>query len=184
MVARTPAEDLRWTSVPRWDAPRLPPAASYLACWFGEQAARRVAGLLAAASPGAPVTTAGFAARWDAPAGAALARLLGECRTGARIVLAGPEATVMRAHAVARQSGATAEELVLLADEAAAGQYAAGAARRAVYCVTCRAAFEAAAALGEDVTCPGCGAALTVDQRFSRARAAYLGWPARLDLHH
>jgi hypothetical protein len=33
----TPA-GLAWTSVPRWRAPVLPAAASYLACWFGEQA--------------------------------------------------------------------------------------------------------------------------------------------------
>jgi len=184
VVARTTPAGLEWTSVPRWPAPVLPAAASYLACWFGGQARRRVADLLARAGPRAPVTTGDFPARWDAGTEAGLARLLGECRTGVRIVLAGPEALVMRAQALARQLGATAEELVLLADEAAGTQYAAGPAARRVFCVGCRRPFGVAAALGDVVTCPGCGAALTVDQRFSRPHAAYFGWPSGLDLHH
>jgi dimethylamine monooxygenase subunit C len=178
--------DLQWTSVPRWRAPRLPAAASYLACWFGHQARGTVTGLLARARPGAAVTTAGFPARWDTATEAQLARLLGECRTGARIVMAGPEATVMRAAALARAQGATAEELILVADEAGQAEDAAccvGPAGRRVFCVTCRRPFEAVAALGELVTCPGCGAGLTVDHRFSRPHAAYFGWPAGLDRH-
>jgi hypothetical protein len=186
----TPA-DLQWTSVPRWRAPGLPAAASYLACWFGHQARGTVTGLLARARPGAAVTTAGFPARWDAATEAELARLLGECRTGARIVVAGPEATVMRTAALARAHGATAEELILIADEATQdeatqaehGAYSVGRAGRRVFCVTCQRPFEAVAALGELVTCPGCGAGLTVDHRFSRPHAAYFGWPAGLDRH-
>jgi hypothetical protein len=196
----TPA-DLQWTSVPRWPAPGLPAAASYLACWFGHQARGTVTGLLARARPGAAVTTAGFPARWDAATEAGLARLLSECHTGVRIVVAGPEVTVMRAAALARAHGATAEELILVADEAVqvqavrvqavqdeAGQagyaaYCVGPAGRRVFCVTCRRPFEAVAALDELVTCPGCGAGLAVDHRFSRPHAAYLGWPAGLDRH-
>lgn len=177
-------DDLEWTSVPRWRVPALPAAASYLGCWFGDRAGHRVMKLLDSAASDIPVTTAAFPARWDAMAEAGLARLLGECRTGVRIVLAGPEAVVMRAQALARQLGATAEELVLLADEATETQYATGPEERRVFCVTCRRPFEAVAALGELVTCPGCGAALTVDQRFSRPHAAYFGWPSGLDLHH
>ena len=44
-------------------------------------------------------------------------------------------------------------------------------------------AVHAVAALGGVVACPGCHAGLVVDHRFSRAHAAYFGWPARLDLH-
>jgi dimethylamine monooxygenase subunit C len=177
---------LEWTSVPRWRAPDLPAAASYLACWFGSQARAAVTELLARARPGARVTTGAFPARWDAATEAGLARLLRDCRTGVRIVLAGPEATVMRARALARAHGAVAEELVLLADEAAASGYAAycvGPAGRRVFCVTCRRPFDAVAALGELVTCPGCGAGLAVDHRFSRPHAAYFGWPRGLDRH-
>jgi hypothetical protein len=112
-----------------------------------------------------------------------LTRLLGDCRAGARVILAGPEVTVMRAQALARRQGATAEELVLIADEAGAEGYAAGPQRRRVFCVTCQRPFEAVAALGGAVTCPGCGAGLAVDRRFSRPRAAYLGWPRGLDRH-
>jgi hypothetical protein len=145
--------------------------------------------LLARARPEATVTTAAFPARWEPATKAELTRLLGDCRTGVRIILAGPEATVMRAQALARAQGATAGELVLLADEAApgggiAGQYATGPSARRVFCVTCQRPIEAVAALGGHVTCPGCGSGLTVDQRFSRAHAAYFGWPSGLDRRH
>jgi hypothetical protein len=178
------AADLQWTSVPCWRAPELPAAACYLACWFGDQARTRVTELLAGARPGATVTVAAFPARWDTPTEAELTRLLGDCRTGVRIILAGPEATVMRAQALARGQGATAEELVLLADEAAETEYATGPGERRVFCVTCQRPHQAVAALGELVTCPGCGSGLTVDQRFSRAHAAYFGWPSGLDSRH
>jgi hypothetical protein len=63
------------------------------------------------------------------------------------------------------------------------GAYVAETAARRVFCADCRVPFDAFAALGDVVTCPGCAAALTVDHRFSRAHAAYFGWPAGLDLH-
>jgi hypothetical protein len=217
---------LRWTSVPRWPPGQLPAAASYLVCCFGDAGERRAAELLARAEPAAPVRTARFAARWHEESEAELRRLIDDCFTGVRIILAGPEAAVMRAAAVARQLGAVNEELVLTATEvdelggpagkatgsAAAdasgnmtgnaadasgnavcaedaavarsvGAYVAGTAARRVFCADCRVPFDAFAALGDVVTCPGCAAALTVDHRFSRAHAAYFGWPAGLDLH-
>jgi hypothetical protein len=189
---------LRWTSVPRWPAPVLPAAASYLACWFGGEGERQARQLLAGAHPEVPVHTAAFAARWDPAAEARLRRLIGDCFTGVRIILAGQEATVLRAAALASQLGAASEELVLLATEAAGPQppgpqaatdpasppgYVAGRAARRVFCATCRASFDAVAALDDLVTCPGCAARLTVDRRFSRPHAAYFGWPAGLDLH-
>jgi hypothetical protein len=194
------AEDrLRWTSVPRWPAPELPPASSYLACWFGGEGQRRVEALLSAANRGIPVRTAAFAERWDADAGTRLRRLLGECLTGVRIILGGPESAVMRAAALARQFGATSEELVLVAAEAAraaeagtgerargervSSEYVDGPAGRRVFCAACRQAFDAVAALEDVVTCPGCAAGLIVDHRFSRPHAAYFGWPTGLDLH-
>jgi hypothetical protein len=248
---------LRWTSVPRWPAARLPAAASYLACCFGEAGEQRAAELLADADPAVPVRSAVFAARWDEAAEARLRRVVGDCLTGVRIILAGPESAVMAAAAVARQLGAVSEELVLAATEIAGpagpggpagngqnaapgvaapgasaagnaapspaangasaagnaaqnaapsaaandasaagsapesatapprdrGAYVDGRAARRVFCADCRAPFDARAALGDLVTCPGCAAALTVDYRFSRPHAAYFGWPAGLDLH-
>ena len=184
-------ERLRWTSVPRWRAPVLPAAASYLACWFGPAGQRRAAALLSAAPPEVPVRTANFAGHWDPAADAELRRLLAGCLAGVRIVLAGPESAVLRAAALARQSGATSEELVLIATEAAgaaeaaedAGAYVDGPADRRVFCAACRQPFDAVAAMGDVVTCPGCAASLIVDHRFSRRHAAYFGWPTALDLH-
>ena len=186
------AERLRWTSVPRWPAPRLPAAASYLACWFGPAGERRARALLAAAPPDVPVRTAGFAGHWDPAAEAGLRRLLDGCLAGVRIIFAGPESVVLRAAALARRFGATSEELVLIATEAGepaaacgagGAAYVDGPAGRRVFCATCRQPFDAVAALGGIVTCPGCATALTVDHRFSRAHAAYFGWPSGLDLH-
>jgi len=177
---------LRWTSVPRWHVPELPAAASYLACWFGPAGRRQAEALLSAAVPDVPVRTAGFAGHWDSAAEAELRRLLGDCLAGVRIILAGPETVVMRAAALARQFGATSEELVLIATEAAgagSGEYVAGPAGRRVFCAACRKPFDVVAAMGGIVTCPGCATALIVDHRFSRPHAAYFGWPARLDLH-
>lgn len=199
---------LRWTSVPRWPAPALPPAASYLACCFGGEGERRARALLSGAGPHAPVRIEAFADRWGAPgetdqAGdaqdgtdARLRVLLGECVTGVRIILAGRETVVMRAAAVARQCGAASEELVLIAVEAArapgagdapgaagpaepdSAEHVAGRAGRRVFCAACRQSFDAFAALEEIVTCPGCDRRLIVDHRFSRSHAAYFGWPA------
>ncbi len=183
---------LRWTSVPRWTAPALPAAASYLACWFGDAGERCARALLDGADPQTPVRTAAFTAAWDPAAEETLRRLIGMSFAGVRIILAGPEATVLRAAAVARQLGAVTEELVLVPTEivGAGGEagpdaavYVSGAAPRRVFCAACRAALDAVAALGGRVTCPGCTAKLTVDHRFSRAHAAYFGWPAGLDLH-
>jgi hypothetical protein len=175
--------DLRWASAPRWRAPELPAAACYLACWFGEQARQQAEDLLATADPQVPVQRAGFAAQWSPAAEAELGQLIGECRTGVRIILAGPEAVVMRAMSLAREHGACSEELVPVAVEAT-GEHVTGPAVRRVCCVTCGRPFDAVAALGGTVSCPGCAAVLTVDTRFSRSRAAYLGRPSGLDLPH
>jgi len=204
---------LDWTSAPRWPAPELPAAASYLACWFGDAARPGVQALLAGAGAGVPVRLAGFADRWDGGTEAELRRLIGECHTGVRIILAGPEAIVLRSMALAGQLGASAEELVPVAIEAAAapekitarsaerglpdqaeaqagaearavdGWYVSGIAGRRVFCAACRRSFDAVAAIGGMVSCPGCAAELIVDSRFSRPHASFFGWPAGLDLH-
>ena len=239
---------LRWTSVPRWPAPALPAAASYLTCCFGGAGERQARALLKTADPDVPARTETFADGWNAATEAALGRLIGESLAGVRIILAGAEAVVMRAAALARRLGAISEELVLIAADVApagpsdvrvppdvstpsavrvpssvpgpsdvlvpsdvrvpsgvpapsgthglsaasrpfgepgtaGGEYVSGRAARRVFCAACRASFDAVAALGEVVTCPGCAVGLTVDRRFSRPHAAYFGWPTGLDLH-
>jgi hypothetical protein len=208
---------LEWTSVPRWTTPELPAAASYLACWFGDAAATLVRSLLADAGSdagrpagsdagrpadpdgrpvaGRPVRLAGFPRHWDAAVESQLRGLIGDCRMGVRIIAAGPESLVLRVLAVARELGASDEELVLISTEAteavgtagpqdtAGPGYVCGVARRRVFCAPCRAAFDTVAAIGGTTVCPGCAAELVVDYRFSRPHAAYFGWPARLDLH-
>jgi len=180
---------LAWTSVPRWAAPALPAAASYLACWFGDEAGRRAQALLAGADPAVPIAAAGFAARWDAQTETELRRLIDGCRTGVRIILAGPESVVLQAIALVKALGATAEEIVSIATEAASDAsdasdvYVSGVAARRVFCAACRRSFDAVAAIGGHVACPGCAAELIVDYRFSGPHAAYFGWPTGLDLH-
>lgn len=200
---------LEWTSVPRWTTPELPAAASYLACWFGDAAASLVRSLLADAGPdagrpvgpdggpvaGRPARFAGFPRRWDTAVESELRELIGDCRMGVRIIAAGPESLVLRVLAVARELGASDEELVLIATEGVEAVGAAdpasaagpgnvyGVAPRRVFCAPCRRAFDAVAAIGATTACPGCAAELVVDYRFSRPHAAYFGWPARLDLH-
>jgi hypothetical protein len=203
---------LEWTSVPRWTTPELPAAASYLACWFGDAAATLVRSLLADAGSdagrpadpdgrpvaGRPVRLAGFPRRWNDAVESELRELIGDCRMGVMIIAAGPESLILRVLAVARELGASDEELVLIPTEAteateavgtagpdgtAGPGYIRGVAPRRVFCAPCRAAFDTVAAIGGTTVCPGCAAELVVDYRFSRPHAAYFGWPARLDLH-
>lgn len=174
---------LEFTSVPRWraaEAVELPEAAAYLAVWFGDQGRRRVAALLAGADRDVPVRRAGFPDRWTGRTESELRRLAGGCFVGVRIVLAGPEALVMRGAALARELGANTDELVLVADEG--GRAIEGVIARRVYCAACRQVFGATAAIGGAVTCLACGARLSVNRRFSRPHAAYYGWPTGVNL--
>ncbi|HEY1705821.1 MAG TPA: dimethylamine monooxygenase subunit DmmA family protein [Trebonia sp.] len=136
----------------------LPSDASQLACWFGDT--------------------------WDAAAEAELRDLLGGCVTGVRIVLAGPEAIVRQAAALARELGALDEELVLVLEDTSgaggAGDGAGGSFPCRVFCSTCRRPFDATGGVGDVVTCPDCNSALIVDRRFSPVHAAYYGWPSDL----
>jgi hypothetical protein len=174
---------LAWTSVPRWPAPELPAAASYLACWFGEAAGERAEALLAGADQGVPVRRAALADNYGAEEEAELRRLINACHTGVRIILAGPESVVMQAMAVATQLGASADEIVPIVIDADIEAAVTGRRRRRVFCAACRRSFDAVAAIGARVACPVCAAELTVNQRFSGPQAAYFGWPTGLDLH-
>jgi hypothetical protein len=147
----------------------LPSDASQLACWFGDA--------------------------WDADTEAELRRLLGGCVVGVRIVLAGPEAIVRRAAALARTLGAVDEELILVMDDPSGADGADGADGASgpddggvsgadgsipcrVFCSTCRRPFDATGGVGAVVTCPDCDSTLIVDRRFSPVHAAHYGWPS------
>jgi hypothetical protein len=181
-IARSEWMSLEWTSVPRWPSPELPPAASYLACWFGDEAGRQARALLAGADPGVPVRTAAFADRWDDATETELRRLIGELgASDQELVPVAIEAT--------RTSDTTDAEITARGAErstpaeAETGGYIVGTAGRRVFCAGCRSSFDAVAAIRGTVACPGCAAELIVDYRFSRPHAAYFGWPTGLDLH-
>ncbi|SHN75061.1 dimethylamine monooxygenase subunit DmmA family protein [Cryptosporangium aurantiacum] len=91
-----------------------------------------------------------------------LADQVGAATVGWRLMLAGPQADVLRARAVALAGGAVdAEVTVLVTDDRL----------RRVWCAHCETTTEAA----DDVVCAGCGRDLVVHAHVSRHRAAYLG---------
>lgn len=107
--------------------------------------------------------------RFDRASDEALAALAGQLRdatVGWRLMLAGPEADVLRAHAVARDAGALDAELTL---------WITGDDRRRVWCAHCATTSDADVRPGDTVPCAGCGRTLVVHEHVSRRRAAYLG---------
>jgi len=97
---------------------------------------------------------------------AALAEHLGTATVGWRLMLAGPEADALRAHAVALAGGALDAELTLLIT---------GDEHRRVWCAHCGETTEARTSPGDHLPCAGCGRTLVVHAHVSRPRAAYLG---------
>ena len=97
---------------------------------------------------------------------AALAGQLRDATVGWRLMLAGPEADVLRARAVALDGGALDAELTMLVT---------GDDRRRVWCAHCGATTEARVRPGGSVPCAGCGLVLVVHAHVSRRRAAHLG---------
>ncbi|MFG1922320.1 dimethylamine monooxygenase subunit DmmA family protein [Cryptosporangium sp. NPDC048952] len=104
--------------------------------------------------------------RADEDALAALADRLRLVNVGWRLLLAGPEIDVLRAHAVALDGGALDAELrILVTDDR----------RRRVRCAHCAATTEADVRPDERLRCSGCGRTLVVHAHVSRVHAAYLG---------
>ncbi|MFI5952653.1 dimethylamine monooxygenase subunit DmmA family protein [Cryptosporangium sp. NPDC051539] len=105
---------------------------------------------------------------WHGPPGAddgpaALAGQVRGARVGWRLLVAGPEADVLRARAVAIDGGAVpAEVTAVVTDDR----------WRRVWCPHCGATTPTD---GPSVRCSGCGRALVVGHHLSRRRAAYLG---------
>ena len=118
-----------------------------------------------------PVRTAGFAGHWDAAAEAELRGLLADCLAGVRIILAGPESVVTARRgpraAVSARPARNSSSSPPRRPERRGGRsrrggqrrYVDGPAGRRVFCAACRQPFDAVAALGGVVTCPGCAAA-------------------------
>lgn len=104
--------------------------------------------------------------RADEDALGALAERLRAATVGWRLLLAGPEADVLRAHAVALDGGALDAELRILVT---------GDRRRRVWCAHCAVTTEAAVRPDQHLPCAGCGRTLVVHPHVSRVRAAYLG---------
>ncbi|TQS42123.1 dimethylamine monooxygenase subunit DmmA family protein [Cryptosporangium phraense] len=110
---------------------------------------------------------------WEWPGSAGVAdvegglKALGEqvaaARVGWRLLVAGPEADVLRARAVALAGGAVdAEVTAVVTDDRT----------RRVWCAHCGTTTPTG---DPSVRCSGCGRALVVHDHLSRRRAAYLG---------
>jgi hypothetical protein len=102
-------------------------------------------------------------------AGAVLDAELARLPTGWRVLAIGIERDARTVRAAALARGALAEEITVLAlDDAEA---------RRVYCGLCHDRFDADAAVGDLVRCPGCDRPLTVAAHHSPTHGAFLGAP-------
>jgi hypothetical protein len=157
------------TSVPRW--PTTDPGVdesgrAYAVMGFGAGAAGIAAGWCERIRSLARPLWVRRSDRADDAALDALAERLRTATVGWRVLLAGPEVDVLRAHAVALRGGALdAEVRILVTDDR----------RRRVWCAHCAATTEADVRPDEQVPCAGCGRLLVVHRHVSRLRAAYLG---------
>lgn len=159
------------TSVPQWSTvpPLVPPAARQVAV-LGLADDPAVDDVVttweaAARSTGAEVTTlraAGFSAArsWlDAETGRAL--------VGWRLLVAGPEADVLRARARVIDRGAVPAEVL---------PFVTGIPVRLVHCAHCDTETPTTAPVDGTCACAGCGRTLHVYHHVSRRRGAYLGY--------
>ncbi|WP_035855085.1 dimethylamine monooxygenase subunit DmmA family protein [Cryptosporangium arvum] len=157
------------TSVPRW--PTTDPGIdesgrAYAVMAFGGDAAGVAAGWCERIRALARPLWVRRCDRADDDALAALAGRLRVVTVGWRLLLAGPEIDVLRAHAVALDGGALDAELrILVTDDR----------RRRVRCAHCTATTEADVRPDEQLRCAGCARTLVVHAHVSRVHAAYLG---------
>jgi dimethylamine monooxygenase subunit C len=96
-----------------------------------------------------------------------LAAQLEGASVGWRLLVAGPEADVLRARSRALQSGAVPVEVLA---------FVTGVPVRRVHCAHCRTETETGAAVGDTCPCAGCGRTLHVYHHVSRRLGAYLGY--------
>ncbi|WP_146240029.1 dimethylamine monooxygenase subunit DmmA family protein [Prauserella flavalba] len=129
----------------------------------GRAVARRWAAALTAT--GAPV----WAWHGDGATERALAELrdrLDGATVGWRLMLAGPEADVLRARSLAVERDAIDAEIRV---------HVCGTGRKRVWCAHCGGTTETECEAGQAVACANCGRGLLVHDHVSRRHAAYLG---------
>ncbi|MBA4865639.1 hypothetical protein H1V43_30730 [Streptomyces sp. PSKA54] len=163
---------LQHTSVPRW--PTADPGVdrtgrAYAVMSFGPDAAPLAAGW------GRELHALGRTVwSWHGEAAtdeavAELRRQVEYATVGWRLMLAGPQCDVLRAHAEALRGGVLEAEITVLVTDAV---------RTRVWCAHCGATTVADAALGEVTGCSGCGRSLYVYHHVSRRTATHLGFMA------
>jgi hypothetical protein len=161
--------DLFRTNVPVWPAEVPAPdprAASALVLGLGEEAAEAVSAWCSALeASGARVRVAEPADVDEALA--VLADDLATALVGWRLLVAAPEADLLRIRAAALAGGVLDAEILA---------HATGVSVRRVLCVHCDAVVQTTAAIGGTCTCSGCGRELHVYHHVSRRLAAYLGF--------
>ncbi len=163
------------TTVPRYPGgrPALVPA-PHLVVSVGDDAARVARDLLRDGDRHRPVSGAtDLADVVDAE--------LSTVVTGWRVLAIGPERDVQAVRAAALARGALDAEIVLVPTDAASDD-AEEVRVRALFCGACHRRFEARAAIGEPVACPGCHAALAVARHHSRRHGAFLAEPTGRDV--
>ncbi|MGY1636141.1 dimethylamine monooxygenase subunit DmmA family protein [Geodermatophilus sp. SYSU D00742] len=157
------------TSVPRWDAvpPAVPSGARSLALLaLGPDAEDVVASWEATArSSGTPVSVLRVAGCEDALPW--LEAETAQAVVGWRLLVAGPEADVLRARARVLALGAVPAEIL---------PFVTGVPLRRVHCAHCDTETETTAPVDGTCTCSGCGRTLHVYHHVSRRMGAYLGY--------
>ncbi|MGK5113891.1 MULTISPECIES: dimethylamine monooxygenase subunit DmmA family protein [unclassified Geodermatophilus] len=159
------------TSVPRWPAgdPGVDPAARSVAMLgFGPAGVAAVRRWLPQVPPGTPVTATTTGAA-DAAVLDELARRVAASSVGWRLMLAGPEADVLAARAVAVDGGLLDAEVRTAVTDTG---------RKRVFCPHCRTTTEAEVDVGAETGCSGCGRRLVVHWHVSRRSGSYLGYMA------
>ncbi len=156
------------TSVPRWEEERriADRGRTFTILSFGEEATEPARKLLPLFTD-RRVDWNRLPAEWSVTAARLLGRQLDASRVGWRLILVGPEAAVLAAHAEAMAGGLVDDEIMPVA---------VGSADRTVYCAHCHATHLAAADVGRTTSCPQCHAKLVVYHHVSRKHGAYLGY--------
>ncbi len=109
-------------------------------------------------------------------AGAVLDAELARLPTGWRVLAVGADRDVRVVRAAALARGALDEEVTALALDVDEDPVACR--PRRVHCGRCHHRFDAVAAVGDALRCPGCASALVVAPHHSRTHGAFLGAPS------
>ena len=157
------------TSVPRWDAtaPGVPDRARSVAVLGLDDASDDCVSSWAAAAAAAGAQVTVLRTRSTDDALAWLTAEMAEAVVGWRLMVAGPEADVLRARARALHLGALPAEVV---------PFVTGVPVRLVHCAHCSSDTETGAPVDGTCTCTGCGRTLHVYHHVSRRRGAYFGY--------